>query len=787
MKQTIADLAIDYGRALFKQVTEEDSRVTDDTLRWETWTKHLFTASQPRARAMLSIWSRIRVEEGRVTNKFVPLTALSLHDENGAWSLNPVEREKRLEDDAFRQAASALHTAFLKHGGDEETDFDRFSYLMQKYASTLPCTYGEEGVSLFRQWTMVAALIAITQGQALDELPELALVGLDLPGIQTMVYTITARGAGKGVRGRSAFIQLLISAIVERLLDELDLCRANVIISAGGNALLLCRYDAGLAKKLQEIEKSINTILFNGDNYRLPFAGFKGDLFLALAHIQLPHSALRYQAEPIWDEEMGKYVSQWQYYEKRLKEALGTAKQQPFRTMTMNAAEFSQLFAPDVAISDRFCAICRRPEEMAGEFEEDNELPDSGPAQPGATCPECKGFEELAREMAQPQVYLNCHRQKPAQRNRAGEKIGVSAWQEALNAIRRTNSATENADGYWYSIDTHPAANAMTLALSPDDFPNENVDGFYPLTTATPTEKGASQARPTIRDNSTLADDTPSSLKRLGVLKADVDNLASLLVNSLDKRSAVQTAMLSDSLTLFFGGWLHKLCTGMEIAPGVQTRDKVYVLYAGGDDLLIIGSWDVMPYLAQRIAGDFERFTGQNAGVHLSAGLVLAGGKEPLYAAVESANDELDRAKQKGQPRPEKNAISFLGKRHSWAAFKGIVEWQEKLVDLRNAGAPSSLLTSLLTIYQQYRQDKGEIPGIKARGEDGLYQEKPLFLGPWLWKMIYSLARIDQSNGAASGINEIQQELLKAGRIERMSVSARWAQFLKREGDRHHG
>lgn len=292
--------------------------------------------------------------------------------------------------------APALGSAFVAHGGAAETDLDRFYFLMQKYASALPCTYGEEGVSLFRQWCMVTALMAITKGQEVDQLPPLALIGVDLPGIQNMVYTITSRGAGKGVRGRSAFVQLLVSAVVDRLLAELELCRANVIVNGGGNAIILCGKDEKLEQKLADVERSINAILLNGDNHQRPFAGFKGDLSLALACVDLPASALTYPIQTTTDQNSGQSISLWQKHEKALKEAMSHAKQQPFHSMIMTDDGFEQLFRPDVAVSDRFCAICRRPEDLKDEFVPDDELPESGPGIPGAICPECKGFEELA-------------------------------------------------------------------------------------------------------------------------------------------------------------------------------------------------------------------------------------------------------------------------------------------------------------------------------------------------------------------------------------------------------
>ncbi len=55
--------------------------------------------------------------------------------------------------------------------------------------------------------------------------PTFSLVGGDIPGIQRTIYTITSKGAAKGLRGRSAFIQLLGDAVVRRVLQGARVCK----------------------------------------------------------------------------------------------------------------------------------------------------------------------------------------------------------------------------------------------------------------------------------------------------------------------------------------------------------------------------------------------------------------------------------------------------------------------------------------------------------------------------------------------------------------------------------
>lgn len=799
MNQQATELAIQYGAYLISQVSRQQIEQIDATFDWSIWTSKLFDRTRTPRNALLAIWSLV-VAEGaapppsRIPTVLVNLAARRMGDHpkgpgdategsgQSVWLMNPVLNTVDPNPEGFSAAVSALGKAFIEQGGATETNFDRFFFLMQKYASTLPCTYGEPGVSLFQQWRMVAAVMALSTDGTPDTLPQdLALIGLDLPGIQETVYTITSRGAAKSVRGRSAFIQLLVNALVDRIVRDLGLCRANVIVNAGGNALILAGGTAQIEAYLQEVYREISHLLLHGNDAR-EFAGFQGDLALALAWSKVPWSALRFaQGEPLKkQDETGNYVSEWQFYEKQLKQQLQQAKHRPFAALLSTEAGFKLVFQPEQIDSNRHCAVCRRPEyKRLVEFEpcaaEEPEV--AGTAQ--VCCPMCQSFRKLADSLAKNGAILN----------RAVAPTGKpEIWQIGLHA----------ASGYWYSVNDHGRPDVLSLALSPENFPAGNIDGFWPLATTTPRvtaddvkclrRQGNEQTdEGDIRDNLLLAEESAGTFKRLGVLKADVDDLGKVLVTGLgERRSAALTATLSESLTLFFGGWLDKICAEEPF------RNKIYVLYAGGDDLLIIGTWDVMPLLAQRIAENFRRYTGENPGVHLSAGISITGGKEPFHAAREAADKALKKAKRyPSKQRREKNAINFIGKVLAWEDFADVVRWQEELRSLVEGGAPKALLMTLLQIYAQYQDDlpdnANRVSGYATRGTFGTYNGNSLYLGPWLWQMVYRLHRLTNPALTQEKVQEIQRALLQTqqedrpGGVDKMAVSARWAQLVSRK------
>lgn len=657
--------------------------------------------------------------------------------------------------------ARQLHAEFLEHGGGHETSYFRFFHFMRKYASALPNSYGEDGVSLFEQWKMVAALVGISDD--LERPPAvLALVGGDIPGIQRTINTVTSKGAAKAMRGRSAFIQLLGHAVVERLLNELGLGPANVVYDAGGNFVLLAGAAADLARRIDEIATEINEVLLKGTGSgKERFDGFHGDLALALATAPLEVTALRAPA--------GKAGSPWSDAEGRLKQAVAAAKQRPFADLALGSPQgWNDVFGPEKADSDRFCAVCRRAEAVGESFGElDRDAPESAANTSGLQCPECEGFGALANALGHRGARLLSW---------ATPRSGA-AWQRALYAV----------SARWYAIAKEDERGDVTLALGMDSFPNRGVDGFRLLARTTPMHENGS-----IKTNEQITERCATAFKRLGVLRMDVDELGALMVEGLPQRTPMQTAELSQALERFFAGRLDRICAQEDGGAGL-----FYVLFAGGDDLLVIGPWDRMPALALAVYDEFRQYTGKHPKVHLSAGIAVVGEKAPLYAAAGQADEALHEAKKVGRDTAtEKDAVSFLGRTLHWEEFGEAVELLEQIKSLMDLpGMPESLLTTLLAVDRRYRYDQASLkpragrpaPARAAWGphkrSDG--QTVQALYGPWMWRQAYALGRLKAAHRDAEKDVDALQVALVDGRIEYLGLAARWARWLRRKDGRN--
>lgn len=65
------------------------------------------------------------------------------------------------------------------------------------------------------------------------------LYSADISGIQDFIYTISSKGALKGLRARSFYLEIIMEVIVDELLRRTELSRANLIYTGGGHAYLL--------------------------------------------------------------------------------------------------------------------------------------------------------------------------------------------------------------------------------------------------------------------------------------------------------------------------------------------------------------------------------------------------------------------------------------------------------------------------------------------------------------------------------------------------------------------
>lgn len=188
----------------------------------------------------------------------------------------------------------------------------------------------------------------------------------------------------------------------------------------------------------------------------------------------------------------------------------------------------------------------------------------------------------------------------------------------------------------------------------------------------------------------------------LAVLKADVDSLGSHFKNLLaTEQSFFSLKKTSQELDQFFAG-----CLDNELHQPQWSR--IYTIFAGGDDLLLVGRWDLILDYAQRVHKLFHEQFG-NRSLTLSAGIAFAKPKQPIKFAVEQAEELLHQAKTRtffgDSP---KDQLATLGQVWKWSNHQQILECGKQWKTWVNQGiAQRGWLQTLLKLGLQ-REGSGE-------------------------------------------------------------------------------
>ena len=153
-------------------------------------------------------------------------------------------------------------------------------------------------------------------------------------------------------------------------------------------------------------------------------------------------------------------------------------------------------------------------------------------------------------------------------------------------------------------------------------------------------------------------------IDRIGILRADVDNLGHAFVSGFDNEkngnryvTLSRTAVLSRQLSVFFKYFIRSVLENGEYSiDGVSTekKRKATIIYSGGDDVFIAGAWDDIIELAIDLREKFRRYT--QGTLSISAGIGIYEDSYPISAIASETGDMESESKS----LPGKNAVTLL-------------------------------------------------------------------------------------------------------------------------------
>ena len=478
---------------------------------------------------------------------------------------------------------------------------------------------------------------AVADCKEQGEMPnQFLLVSADFSGIQDTVYTISSKGALKTLRARSFMLELLTEHIIYELIGE---NRYQIIHSGGGGFSLLMPNTKHNRETTEKFRDILNTWAIKE---------FSGRFFIALdAHqfsdISKFATARREQSESLDKQKRQKFLNQLEIF---------FAPQMPKQTSAQTECQITR--RDDLENSD-MCDL-----ETGEEMDETN-----------------KNDENKIW------VSKSCYRQF-----KMGDAL-ISAHyvyrsEDTPVGIYYEFPKKENGYAYYYITEKKPAQSQRWRI---NNFEYDCYTLLYanyvrkindlPVSVQMAEAKLAHQEQRNINtdDTATLDGLAASSCGAdlIGALRMDVDNLGK---NFQHIQTPEELSQKSRLLNLFFKAYLTQICAtnlnGIEptniVSKDYSKGRNVSIIYAGGDDLFIIGAWDETTELAFDIQKCFYQFTGGNENntenrLGISAGLTLHHPKFPLYQMAKKSGEAEGIAKndrEQNENSAKKNRIALF-------------------------------------------------------------------------------------------------------------------------------
>lgn len=452
------------------------------------------------------------------------------------------------------------------------------------------------------------------------------LISGDISGIQDFIYTIPSKGALKTLRGRSLYIDLLLEEFIDEYLEQIGLSRANVLYSGGGHFYIL-------APNIEDTKKAIDKLQAKMNRWLMENIGI--NLYLAIGMAECSANNL------MKSEAQGNLFA---IVNKKLKDdkTIRYSKDEDFLEYIFNVEK-----EKDTAKKE--CNICHNLVDKLWKYNSDEEI----------ACEFCLNLYKLGQDiLTQDLVFVISE-----------EKIdgGIKIF-------------GKDKDLYMYAVNIEDIDmfKGKILRIYSKNNLLEN-DLAIRLYLADYSAKNENDEVMTFDDLAKSSCKIDKGIKRLGVLRLDVDDLgiafSSGFVSDKDKiednlryATLSRYADLSKDISMFFKVAINKICAG-DLTGCVDFEEKAFnifgiakapkrkvnIIYAGGDDLFLVGAWDEVLEVAIDINRAFKQFT--NGKLTLSAGMAMFSPTYPISKMAEIAGLLVQMSKN----RKDKNSIALFG------------------------------------------------------------------------------------------------------------------------------
>ena len=546
------------------------------------------------------------------------------------------------EEELYNHISNFLEEVKKINSSDYDIFFSQLYLLMEKYmwciASDTQTKISD--ISLFDHLKSTSALALSSYkyhkennllengNQPKEKIKQFRILIGDVSGIQNFIYDdIKSEGAAKTLRGKSFFVKMISDAIALYLIKELELNLTNIILTAGGKFYILLQNTEDSIKKIEEIKEKLNNYLYKE---------FFGQLFVNIVTLEVNGDEIAKKFTKILEK--GNRELNWQ-------------KEKRFFNQIRENPIFDVEYRNDGTTAlDR---INEKFKEMGGKI------------------PKSKFIGIRYNHEGDNKNTFQILENMSIQFFKSKEEINTSGKNEKIDIVISLNNIE--------IVEKFPTILRFISNYAPLEENGRSLKSFEGIS------------------------DAATGNKKIAVYKADVDNLGMIFSIGFKKnknisdeelekdekekeddfRSISRISTLSRNMEYFFSYWMNSIFEKGKVE--IWLRDKIkkeidlrdiYVLYSGGDDLVIIGPWDKIIYVSYLIRKNFEQFVTENNEVTLSGGIAISHPKLRIINGIDKAGELEEKSKEIDK---DKNALTLFDRSFKWDEFEKIFEFAERL------------------------------------------------------------------------------------------------------------
>lgn len=469
------------------------------------------------------------------------------------------------------------------------------------------------------------------------------------------------------------------------------------------------------------------------------FDHFKGQIALHIGDVELTPS----------DFQADRFAAKW------AEAGAEAIRQRTQRLTSIAAKKYDNAFGTLDAGGDiAKCVVCGYNDAVK---------PDDDPLE--RLCRQCRDYEELGREIRNARWLVRTEpTSSPVGFNEFCRHFGFE-----FSLLNKPNARISRIKEVVEINSFDPAETRDTLRV-----PQEAPLGYRFLAQSWPqAHHGGAKTFEEMAASSTGA-------PKLGVFRADLDNLGALFSTGLGARATIsRVASLSAALVDFFEGYLNHLVAS-------RYGDTLGIVYSGGDDLFVVGAWNHAIDFALELRNRLADFTGNHPHVTLSGGISVIDHALPIRFAADLAEDAENASKSYARNGKTKDALTLFGTTVGFEEMERFVQFRRRLEDMltdEKNPMPAGFLRRLFEVWEVYLRERTLIEK-NRRGADLEMIRIEARWRRWRWTLVYNLHRFARCHAQwESAISDIQRRILDPYNPidDRLGLPLRWTELLIRK------